>query len=714
MKFNIQSFSGSSKKLVHKNYFLSSNGFIPDLWGSVFWGIRSSHVTEEITKIANHRTPLQPLVVTASSQDPSLKVQADPVKANAWTLAELHREGSSWVAAKTVQRDDDTAPLPRVSAPSIKSFSPQDGAINVAHGAPIVLTFHESIAKGTGKIELRVGSVDGEMVESFDVASSERVSISGSYLTVDPSLALLGGTHYFVVLPPGSVTDSQGHRFLGTDTYDFTTIAKTTTTPSTAAAVSAVTPAHQMLVDALIDDVKWSNGGQPETTITYSFPWTQGESTFVGSKGSKYSTKNEPLAQQGHALNSSQISAAVQALDEWSHVANLNFVRVNDDSTSAGTLRFAFSNAVEQKYWGWAYMPSKDKPNAGDIWIQSKYRSDPKWAPGDLNHESLLHEIGHSLGLKHPFEGQVQLPSQIDHRLNTVMSYTEPSNNVWPVAGYVNGQYGWVSYTIHPETPMVLDILAIQHLYGVNQDHRSGDDVYTFDPSQPFFKTIWDGGGTDTLSIQNFSTDCRIDLNPGSYSSIKYVYPVHGNRGGATVTYDGSQNLGIAFNCTIENVRGGTGHDRIIGNVAANDLKGGLGNDTLEGGAGNDVLNGGGGQDILSGGSGQDLFVFDTALHATKNKDIITDFDSGSDAIVLSKSVMTALGPLGTLNAEAFFASTVASQGQDASDRIVYNSSTGALYYDADGSGNTAAVMIAIIGNSSPALLHYSDILVTA
>jgi Ca2+-binding RTX toxin-like protein len=70
---------------------------------------------------------------------------------------------------------------------------------------------------------------------------------------------------------------------------------------------------------------------------------------------------------------------------------------------------------------------------------------------------------------------------------------------------------------------------------------------------------------------------------------------------------------------------------------------------------------------------------------------------------------MTALGSTGTLTMDAFFSSSSAVNGNDASDRIVYNTSTGALYYDADGSGSSAAVQIALMGMSNHPTLNYQD-----
>jgi Ca2+-binding RTX toxin-like protein len=119
--------------------------------------------------------------------------------------------------------------------------------------------------------------------------------------------------------------------------------------------------------------------------------------------------------------------------------------------------------------------------------------------------------------------------------------------------------------------------------------------------------------------------------------------------------------------------------------VSGIDLTGNEIAQTVNGNAGSNILDGKEGSDTLSGLSGMDFFVFSTALGAT-NVDTITDFSVAADTIRLENAIFAALTTTGTLAADAFRANTTG-LATDASDRIVYETDTGKLFYDADGSG---------------------------
>ena len=172
-------------------------------------------------------------------------------------------------------------------------------------------------------------------------------------------------------------------------------------------------------------------------------------------------------------------------------------------------------------------------------------------------------------------------------------------------------------------------------------------------------------------------------------------------------------------------LRGGGGHDLMYGGAGDDSLGGDAGEDTLYGGAGDDLLygladndrlygedgddtlSGGPGSDTLTGGLGRDMFVFDAGRIG--DVDVFTDFRPGEDRMLLSKSIFSRLS-VGVLSAEYFSA---AGQAGDNNDFVVYNSATGALLYDADGSGAGAAVQFAVLANR-PEDVTAADFIVAA
>ncbi|MGJ4999091.1 S8 family serine peptidase [Bradyrhizobium sp. HKCCYLS3077] len=202
-----------------------------------------------------------------------------------------------------------------------------------------------------------------------------------------------------------------------------------------------------------------------------------------------------------------------------------------------------------------------------------------------------------------------------------------------------------------------------------------------------------DGGSADWLDMAAMSGNLVISLAEG-----------------ATSTVNGAAFLTLAGGTEIENAVTGDGNDDIAGNALDNRLYGMRGGDTLSGGEGSDTLSGGAGNDILEGDEGADHFLFDRALNAATNLDIILDFAHHVDTIWLDSSIFAGLN-LGTLDADVFY---VIGQGAEtAADRIIYDAATGALFFDADGSGSSAAVQFALLAQT-PADLSFDDIVVVS
>lgn len=152
--------------------------------------------------------------------------------------------------------------------------------------------------------------------------------------------------------------------------------------------------------------------------------------------------------------------------------------------------------------------------------------------------------------------------------------------------------------------------------------------------------------------------------------------------------------IGSDFNDTL---RGGDGGDFLFG---------GEGNDSLVGGNGADRLNGGNGNDVITGGSGADSFIFDQPIAGGINIDRINDFQSGNDRIEINQEYYFSGLTVGSLDPDQFAIGAATGAGP----QIVYNQSTGALYYDGNGAGAGEDIQFALLV-SKPALTA-SDFLI--
>src|SRR4030095_4261771 len=129
------------------------------------------------------------------------------------------------------------------------------------------------------------------------------------------------------------------------------------------------------------------------------------------------------------------------------------------------------------------------------------------------------------------------------------------------------------------------------------------------------------------------------------------------------------------------------------GNASANILIGNSAANIFDGLGGDDQIHGGGGNDTIVTSTGSDGIYFDTALNAATNVDAVTDFDVALDTFFLDDAVFAGLAA-GPLAAGAFQSGTAA---LDADDRILYDSATGQIRFDGDGTGAAVAILFATV-----------------
>lgn len=346
--------------------------------------------------------------------------------------------------------------------------------------------------------------------------------------------------------------------------------------------VSNFSPTGNAAIDGLLAGVKWGT-----TSLTFNFP----TSPSVYEAG--YAEAQSPAF---GPLNASMQGAVRFALSNYAAVSNLKFTELSSGTADMPSAYTAAKPGTEEAgALAWAYFPSTDA-SGGDSWYNmSSGKDNINGTMGGNDWATVLHELGHAVGLKHPHDvagSFAVMPSTFDYGDYTVMSYRSYAGGA--LSEFSNETWGY------SQTLMELDIAAVQAMYGANYSYNSGDTVYKFSPTtgeifvngasmgtpgaNRIYATLWDGGGTDTYDLSAYKTDLKIDLNPGAFSTFSTDQLAKLKADGSLLANGNIANAQLYqgdARSLIENVIGGSGNDRIVGNKANNTVDGGAGTDTF-------------------------------------------------------------------------------------------------------------------------------------
>lgn len=384
-------------------------------------------------------------------------------------------------------------------------------------------------------------------------------------------------------------------------------------------------------IDVLLEDssYRWNNPGplQSSATVTYSFMTAA-------------PTYAEAVDKQGFTqFTDAQKAATKQILKQIEQNFNITFTEVADSVSGYGQIRLG-NNQQGSTSAGYAFLPdAATGDQAGDLYINNEAPENlVDIVPGSIAYATLAHEIGHTLGLKHPGnynagEAASTAPGNYlvkteDTTANTIMSYVDVAQMQ---QRDFFGRY---------------DFLALQYLYG-GRAVNAGNTTYAFnDDTGQMLQIINDSGGIDTLDVSACTLPAGINLNDDAFSSI----------GRVDYHFAARNNVSLTFTTIVENVIGSSLADTISGNAADNRLTGGGGNDTIDGGAGLDTSVYAGNlasfsiQSTTTGFTAKDTSAVEgtdtwTSVERVQFADKKLAFDMDGSAGNAAKMIAAALGP---------------------------------------------------------------------
>ncbi len=435
-------------------------------------------------------------------------------------------------------------------------------------------------------------------------------------------------------------------------------------------------------------------------------------------------TRNvEHTTQTGMGYTAYEKAFVRSVFDQFAGVSNVVFTENQSQAYLGADLRMFKGTGAEygvpESVMGFAVQPTALDAKASDTYGNLFLVTDAQAYPHDgtafstaygAEKSTVTHELGHAMGLDHPFKADTQTlhwfgdtvgldtnrlgtqtggsydNPQTDAPQETIMTYLSPFGGVIPALMANGGAAPKATERYSPIDLGVYDIAALQHLYGANMSHKTGDDTYSFDSNTPVFTAIWDARGSDTLK-QVGDLGAVIDLRGGEHMSrmglftsfsasfskagfedtfkisgikptVNDVYGTYTDNGGVehhvglvrqsgdTYTYYADPTMPADRDVTLKaDLDFGVYNDQLpanalhrefgsVNNVGVPDasmaynigIAFGVVIENAIGGDGNDVIWGNAAANTITTGAGNDVVKYDTA--ANINGDTITDFSS--------------------------------------------------------------------------------------
>ena len=356
--------------------------------------------------------------------------------------------------------------------------------------------------------------------------------------------------------------------------------------------VIAVPISGDYRVDVLLDGPadRWNAPGELKSPVTVSFSFAETVNYLEGNDAKgflPFTAAQRSAARETFALISAQFN-----------ISFAEIVETNSADTKFGQLRF--SNSTQVISAGYAYAPATNGVGEninGDNFInnESKYLSDYSiLSPqGAFNWSLMIHEILHSIGLKHPGNYNAGEPASDVPGNYLVKTEDNPNNSI---LSYVDNPQGLQRIDLG-----LYDMLALSYIYGAKA-FRVESNQYVFSNTEAnqvaassavnltntvvlmpdtgrFLQLVNDTGGNNSFNFQSMTAGVAVNLGQGKSSSAGFLADGTG----------AIDNIQIAFGTEINSVYGSKFGDTLVGNSGANLLQGGPGNDTIDGGLGVDI-----------------------------------------------------------------------------------------------------------------------------